>query len=212
MSMVCAYAIEVARWAFLRQVSMPEPRPNHGAAPRHVLLVPGIGDSGPAHWQSRWESEHESYVRVHQRDWENPVCAEWVAGLESAAQRAASNVLIAAHSLGCLAVAHWLARTSICIAGALLVAVPDPSRPSFPIQAKGFAPIPLHRLPCPSIVVTSSDDPYSTMEFAERCAAAWNSRLINIGHAGHINAASGLGRWDEGHRMLCSLLMRSPHG
>jgi hypothetical protein len=172
-----------------------------------VLLVPGIGNSGPAHWQSYWESAHDSYARVQQHDWEHPVCADWVSALELAAQRAAPGVLIAAHSLGCLVVAHWLARTSVRIAGALLVAVPDPRGANFPVEAKGFASVPRDPLPCPSIVVASSDDPYSDMAFATQCANAWGSRLINIGRAGHINAASGLGYWNEGERMLRSLLV-----
>jgi predicted alpha/beta hydrolase family esterase len=184
------------------------PQP-HDATPRCVLLVPGIGNSGPTHWQSYWEAEHDGYTRVQQNDWDHPVCADWVDALELAAQRAGPGALIAAHSLGCLVVASWLARTSIRIAGALLVAVPDPSGASFPSEAKGFHPVPPGPLPCPSLVVASSDDPYSDIAFATQCADAWGSRLINIGQAGHINAASGLGRWDEGQRLLRSLLVEA---
>ena len=186
---------------------MRAPRQTDDTAPNRVLLVPGIGNSGPTHWQSYWESEHDSYVRVQQSDWEHPVCADWVSALELDAQRAGPGTLIAAHSLGCLVVANWLAQTSIPVAGALLVAVPDPSGARFPSEAKGFTPVPFDPLPCPSIVVASSDDPYSDMAFATQCANAWGSRLINIGRAGHINAASGLGRWDEGQRLLRSLLV-----
>ncbi len=35
---------------------------------RPVLLVPGIGNSGPAHWQSLWEAKHPAVARVMQRD------------------------------------------------------------------------------------------------------------------------------------------------
>jgi predicted alpha/beta hydrolase family esterase len=185
---------------------MLESQQTHDATGCRVLLVPGIGNSGPEHWQSRWESEHDSYVRVHQRDWENPVRADWVRALDLAAQRAAPGALIVAHSLGCLVVAHWLARASLRIGGALLVAVPDPSNTNFPVEAVGFAPIPRERLPCPSIVVASSDDPYSHLEFSQQCAEVWDSQFVNIGRAGHINAASGLGTWSEGHRMLRSLM------
>lgn len=185
--------------------SMHEPRNTPDTTPSRVLLVPGIGNSGPGHWQSHWESEHDAYVRVQQNDWDHPVCADWVSALELAAQRAAPGVLIAAHSLGCLVVANWLARTSVRIAGALLVAIPDPGRPSFPTEAQGFTHVPMDRLPCPSIVVASSDDPYNDIAFATQCAHAWGSRFINIGRAGHINAASGLGNWADGQRMLRSL-------
>jgi len=36
-------------------------------------------------------------------------------------------------------------------------------------------------------------------------AKSWGSRLVNIGKAAHINAAGGLGEWNEGHRLLESL-------
>ncbi len=170
----------------------------------HVLIVPGLGDSGPEHWQSFWEAR-AGYRRVHQRDWDHPVCSEWIESLDRAVRDAEGDVLIAAHSLGTLLVTHWLASTDVKIGGALLVAVPDPEAPSFPAQARGFAPISRVRLDCPSIVVASTDDPYGDLPFVEQCAQSWGSRLVNIGRAGHINAASGLGEWEAGRRLLESL-------
>jgi predicted alpha/beta hydrolase family esterase len=99
--------------------------------------------------------------------------------------------------------------TKLTIGGALLVAVPDPEAPGFPPQARGFAPVSRVRLDCPSIVVASIDDPYGDLPFVQRCARSWGSRLVNIGKAGHINAASGLGEWSEGHRLLASLGRRT---
>src|SRR6185312_3154120 len=165
---------------------MPEWRETRAGTRQPVLLVPGIGNSGPGHWQSRWEAADDACNRVPQEYWENPVCADWVRAL--AVLRTPPNPLIAAHSLGCLVVAHWLGRTSLSIAGALLVAVPDPHGASFPAQAVGFTPLPRKRFPCASIVVASSDDRYSDVDFARRCVEAWGSRLVDIGPAGHINA------------------------
>jgi predicted alpha/beta hydrolase family esterase len=143
---------------------------------------------------------------VQQRDWDHPVYSEWIGPLERAVREAAADVLIAAHSLGTLLVARWLASTKARIGGVLLVAVPDPEAPSFPPQAHGFAPVARVRLECPSIVVASTDDPYADSPFVRQCAESWGSRLVNIGKAGHINAASGLGEWNEGHRLLESLI------
>lgn len=170
-----------------------------------VLTFPGIGNSGPDHWQSLWEQTNPHFVRISQRDWDNPQCEEWVANLESTVQRLGPSVVIAAHSLACLAVAHWAAKAHSPIKGALLVAVPDPEGPSFPAEAKGFSPLPKKRFSFPSIVVASTDDPYGSITHAQACSTAWGSRLFNIGTAGHINAGSGLGQWPEGYELLQQL-------
>ena len=58
------------------------------------------------------------------------------------------------------------------------------------------------RLPFRSIVVASRDDQYITMDRAREYAAAWGSELVDLGDAGHINAASGLGTWAVGYGLL----------
>jgi len=174
------------------------------AAP--VLLVPGIGNSGPDHWQSRWQAAAPNYQRVEQRDWDHPRRDVWAAALEQAVARAGVDARIVAHSLGCLLVAHWLQTTRLKIAGAMLVAIPDPEGAPFPKEAIGFGPVPRARFACPSIVVASRNDPYSTLDFARGCATDWGSRLVDVGEAGHINAASGLGDWTAGHELLGGLI------
>src|ERR1700736_7035663 len=109
---------------------------------RPVLLVPGIGNSGPTHWQSLWQAEHPGVARVIQRDWDHPVCNEWTEALDQAVGKAAAPPILVAHSLGCLAVAHWAARSERPCFAALLVAVPDPGGPAFPGAAAGFAMVP----------------------------------------------------------------------
>lgn len=171
-----------------------------------VLIVPGIGGSGPEHWQSRWELTHPRWRRVEQRDWDNPVLEQWLAPLDSAVAQHGPTTILVAHSLGCLLVAHWACRapspTLPRVAAALLVAPPDPAGPSFPAQAATFGPTPSRRLPFPTLVVASTDDPYGSQAHAEHCARAWGSRFVCIGAAGHINACSGLGDWPQGLGLL----------
>ena len=171
-----------------------------------VLTFPGIGNSGPQHWQSLWEQRNpEFFSRISQRDWDNPVCEEWASVLESTVRSTRSPVVVVAHSLACLAVAHWAAKKHSPIKAALLVAVPNPEGPSFPAEAIGFAPLPRPRFSFPSIVVASTDDPYGSLAHAETCASLWGSRLVNIGAGGHINADSGLGQWLGGYALLQQL-------
>jgi predicted alpha/beta hydrolase family esterase len=172
------------------------------------LILPGINDSGPEHWQSLWERALPAARRVKQADWDRPACPDWVATLGRAVNDAPGDVVLVAHSLGCLVVAHAVAMRALtpAVRGALLVAPPDPDARSFPDVATGFRPLPLQRLPFPSVLVASQDDPYSSMEFSTRVAEAWGSRFVNAGRAGHLNAASGLQDWPAGRAHLDELL------
>ena len=173
-----------------------------------VLILPGRGDSDGQHWQSRWERSHPQYRRVVQDEWDRPVRALWQARLEAAVAACGPDTVLVAHSLGCLLAVHWAATSSRRVKAALLVGVPDPARASFPPEVVGFAPVPLRPLPFASIVVASTDDPYGGWRYASECAAAWGSRLVSAGAAGHINSASGLGDWPEGFALLQELMAR----
>lgn len=176
------------------------------ALDRLVLVLPGYGGSGPLHWQSEWERQQpQRFRRVEQRDWVRPELGAWSAALEAAAAAAGPGTVVVAHSVACLLVAHWAPRSHGTIAGALLVAPPDPARADFPAVLASFGPAPRARLPFRSIVVGSIDDPYAAPEFAERCARGWGSEFVTVGAAGHINAASHLGAWPVGLSLLREL-------
>lgn len=167
-----------------------------------VLILPGLYNSGPDHWQSRWESAHPAFRRVMQDDWERPSCADWVARLDAAIRDTPDAVLVA-HSSSCALVAHWVAGGgSGRVRGALLVAPSDIEAASYPAGPTGFAPMPLRRLPFPSVLVASTDDPYVTLTRARTFADEWGSRLVTVGDAGHINSQSGLGDWPTGFTLL----------
>jgi predicted alpha/beta hydrolase family esterase len=102
-----------------------------------------------------------------------------------------------------MAVAHWARSGSpLKVAGAFLVAPSDVDAPSYPVAPNGFAPVPMDALPFPSVLVASTNDPFSTLERSRAFARAWGSRLIEIGDAGHINGDSGYAPWPEGEAML----------
>jgi uncharacterized protein len=167
-----------------------------------VLLVPGIGNSGASHWQTLWEQRHPHWRRVLQRDWNHPVCGEWVAALDAAIATLPAPPVLVAHSIGCLVVAHWASRSSALAKAAFLVAVPDPDGPNFPAAARGFQQVPSGRFPFPTLVVASTDDPFGSVDHARRCATAWRSEFVDVGPAGHINSDSGHGIWSAGLEMF----------
>jgi uncharacterized protein len=180
-----------------------------------VLLLPGLWNSGPEHWQSYWERERGDCRRVVQADWETPRRSDWVATLEAAVAAAPGPVVLAAHSLACTLVAFWAAEASPAtrakVRGALLVAPSDVEAPSYPAGPVGFTPMPLAPLPFPAVVVSSTDDEYVTPARAAHFARAWGALLVDIGARGHINSASAMGAWPEGQALLEGLLAPTRH-
>jgi uncharacterized protein len=163
-----------------------------------VLLVPGINNSGPVHWQSIWEASHAKIQRVMQRDWDHPDCEEWAEALDAAVRLVNEPPIIVAHSLGCLVVARWAARSKQAVHAVLLVAVPDPDGSAFPREATGFSPVTNELLGKRITIISSTDDPYSNPAYTLQRVAQWNAEHISLASCGHINAASGLGDWAEG--------------
>lgn len=171
-----------------------------------ILLLPGWQNSGPGHWQSRWEALHGDQ-RVEQHDWDWPRRGDWMARLDEVLLDSDTPALLVAHSLGCQLVASWAehSKHTARVAGALLVAPPDTERDDMPPQLHNWRPIRRSRLPFPSVAVISSDDPFCTPERGAQMAAGWGSRVIVAGPRGHLNADSGLGDWPEGRELLGSL-------
>jgi predicted alpha/beta hydrolase family esterase len=169
-----------------------------------VLTVPGWNGSGPTHWQSIWEAGSTGFRRVNQRDWQRPSRREWIDSIDREVGNADPPVILVAHSLGCIAVAHWAAsRIVAAVAGALLVAPPWlTASETCPVELRSFLPMPLGRLPFRSILVASENDPYLPIELAVRLARSWGSEFVNAGRQGHINVASGHGAWPTGERLL----------
>jgi predicted alpha/beta hydrolase family esterase len=174
-----------------------------------VLTLPGINGSDSRHWQTFWEKAHPEFRRVPERDWGHPVRKVWVAALESAVRETGPRTILVAHSLACLQVVHWAVVTRFTVQSALLVAPPDPKRRAFPKEAIGFAPVPRKKLGFPSILVASSNDPYGDLEFSQRCARDWGSRLISFGPKGHLNSESNLRNWPRGFRLLQLLIKKA---
>jgi predicted alpha/beta hydrolase family esterase len=165
-----------------------------------TLIVPGLGGSGPGHWQDWWLKNDPNAVLVTQRDWRRP--ASWTERLVTAVQDHPYAWLVA-HGAGALTVARVAAeRLELRIAGALLVTPADAEAvPRF----RDLAPISLAPLPFPAALVASRTDPYMRFHRAKLLAAAWGARLVDYAAAGHINATAGFGPWPDGPRLLAGL-------
>ncbi|HEU4407981.1 MAG TPA: alpha/beta hydrolase [Polyangiaceae bacterium] len=172
-----------------------------------VLMLPGYGDSGPEHWQSRWQTKLSSARRVEQDDWFKPARGPWVERLVAEAAKSTRPAVVIAHSAGAVVVAHAAPRLRGKVVGAFLVAPSDWERPNLVEGLEhDLAPIPRAALPFRAVVVASRNDPYCSFERASELAAAWGAELADAGEAGHINVESGHGPWPEGTLRFASFL------
>ena len=174
--------------------------------PKNVLILPGWQNSGPDHWQSRWELAH-GYTRVEQYDWQRPLRGDWIARLEEVLLGCSEPAVLVAHSLGCLTAAAWAAHSQNThrVRAALLVAPPDTVRGDIGQILPGWA-VAMQKLPFKTVVIASSNDPFCSLDSAQRFASAWGAIFTYIGERGHINADSGLGDWPEAHAQLQQLM------
>jgi predicted alpha/beta hydrolase family esterase len=179
------------------------PRSSAQGAPR-LLIVPGLHDSGPAHWQSWLQTLHRDAVRVQQRDWSSPDLDRWAARITTTLAHAGEGPwVVAAHSFGCLALARHLAQNADSpVSAALFVAPADPDR----FGVAGL--LPTTALAVPSTLVTSDSDPWMRAANARLWARRWGSHCVNLGDAGHINTESGFGPLPFAQRWIVAMGQR----
>ncbi len=190
-----------------------------------ILIVPGWSNSGPDHWQSRWERNLRTARRVEQADWMRPDREAWVGRLVEEVGLSTRPVVLVAHSLGVTTVLHAapmldLARSDTPTArrperaiggagvvGAFLVSPSDldaigdwprEEGQDWQTLVASFQPMPADRLPFPARVIASSADSFCSVERAQALGAAWGADVSIVADAGHINGQSGHGPWPEG--------------
>jgi uncharacterized protein len=173
-----------------------------------ILTVPGLASSGPKHWQTLWEQKNPRlFSRVEQQNWDLPDCDIWVEKLNIEIRKTDKPTFLVAHSLGCIAVAHWANKSfNTNILGALLVAPADVENSLNLNYVTGFNPIPCEKIPFKSILIASTNDIYASISRSQAFAKAWGSEFINIGEKGHINASSSIGFWEEGFCIFTKFL------
>ena len=178
-------------------------------ADAEILILPGLGNSGPGHWQRRWAERFSTGRIVEQDEWDNPDPRDWTAAIAEAVEAAERPVVLVAHSLAVSALVHAASRfPEGKVKGALLVSPPDHEGKAIPREAQAFGDVPRDPLPFPSLLVVSNTDELVSPERAADMAAAWGSELHFAGDAGHINVASGHGPWPEGLLMFTRLMQR----
>ena len=174
-----------------------------------MLILPGLGGGTNEHWYARWHAGLKTARRVDLADWDDPSRDDYVAAIATAVADADKPVVLIAHSLGVVAAVHAASHLPPAkVRGAFLAGTPDLDRHGLFPNAESFLPVPRDPLPFPSLAVVSRTDPWCPFDVAEDLAAAWGSRLIDVGDSGHLNAESGHGPWPEGLMTFGKFLSR----
>lgn len=182
-----------------------------------VLIVPGLRGHVADHWQTILEKELPKAASVPRMEGHNLSCEAWVKALDRSLAAIEGPVILVAHSAGVMMVAHWAMKHRRPIRGALLAAPPDFEEPlpeGYPRQQalrdNGWLPTPVSTLPFPSIVAASTNDPLARFTRVLQMARGWGSRVVRIGNVGHLNPASGFGRWPKAHELIAELCSSQP--
>ena len=175
-----------------------------------ILIVPGLNNSGPDHWQTRWQQKLSTAQRIEQKNWDAPDHAAWTRTIANRVNAAQKPVILIAHSLGVAATAHAAPLFDKGrVKGAFLVAPPSEEWLRAHRQDFGaFETHPRDPLPFPSLLVGSRNDPHASYAAVEDLAFSWGSALKDAGEAGHVNVESGHGPWPEGLMSLAHFLAR----
>lgn len=170
-----------------------------------LVIVPGLRDHVAGHWQTLLEaklSKVRKVVCVPPLREDGLNCTARVEAIQQTVQAVDGPVIFVAHSGGVIMLVHWAQKHQHDVQGALLAAPPDFSMPlpaGYPTQqtleANGWLPVPARRLPFPSLVAASTNDPLASYASVEAMARQWGSTLVNEGAVGHLNPASGFGEW-----------------
>ncbi|MGY3901590.1 RBBP9/YdeN family alpha/beta hydrolase [Aeromonas lusitana] len=180
-----------------------------------VLIVPGLRDHMEDHWQTRLAAGLDKVVTVPPLTSDRLSCQARVEAIAQALATIEGPVILVAHSAGVLMVAHWVAQYADkghTIAGVLLVTPPDldvswpaPYPSQAAMMAGGWQPLPRARLPFPSLMVMSQNDPLASPAAVRALAGEWGSELVDAGAVGHLNPASGFGPWPLAWTLLARL-------
>lgn len=172
------------------------------SAPPTVLIVPGLRDHVEDHWQTILARKLPNARVMPLLEHDKLSCAARIEALDQELASITGPVVLVSHSAGVITTVHWAQRHQREVRGALLAVPPDFESPlpdGYPtmdvLSQHGWFPIPQMRLPFPSIIAASTNDPLAQIGKVAQMANAWGSRMVDVGAVGHLNPLSGFGEW-----------------
>lgn len=167
---------------------------------KRVLILHGWGGSDFPHWQAYLASEIAkeygcvSFFKFSDIDFPNKDI--WLKELQAEIGAFAPNIVVC----------HSIANTlwfHLCNSGAIeelekLFLVAPPSFGCDIKELESFFPcsIPKKLYAKEALLVTSTNDPYMSMDEAKELQEALGIEMVVLQNAGHINTAGSYGKWD----------------
>lgn len=163
-----------------------------------ILILHGWEGSPQPHWQDWLSRELASdgfAVYFPQLPFAaTPRKKVWLETLQECMELFSPDIVVC-HSLGCILWLHYAHRHADSHPKKLLLVAP----PSISTKIKAvdtFFPYPLPRLKADAaLLVASTNDPYLTVEEAQKLSGSFGIELKLFENTGHINSASGFGPW-----------------
>lgn len=178
-----------------------------------VVIVPGLRDHVADHWQTLLAERLDTVRTVPPLERDTLSLAARIAALDDVLTGIDGPVVLVAHSAGVAITVHWAQRPTRPVQGALLATPPDLEEPlpaGYPtpddLEQGGWEPVPRRRLPFPSVVAASTNDPMARFRRVAGMAESWGSRLVDLGAVGHLNPAAGYGYWPYAEELLRELI------
>lgn len=164
------------------------------------LISPGYTNSGPDHWQTHLENTYKFVDRIEHSNWDFVDRKTWLQEFEEAISLIEDDLVLIGHSCGTNVIAQWAESKSEHlkkVKAAILVAPADVDNQNLPQEIGSQRPMPYTKLPFPTLVIGSDNDPFTSLETLGSLAKAWGAELAVIPKAGHIASDDGYGKWND---------------
>lgn len=179
-----------------------------------ILFLPDDRVPPRDHWQSRWQQKLSTARLVMPHAQHAPERARWIEAVSAAANAAERPLIMVGHGHGIFAAIAALPFIRQRVAGGFFAAPHDldagrgDAEQATVSSPHGWPETLRARLPFPSMLVASRNDPASSFAASEKLADDLGSLLLDAGEAGHIDAEAGYGPWPEGLMAFAQFLRK----
>ncbi|MEA3419627.1 MAG: alpha/beta hydrolase [Campylobacterota bacterium] len=170
-----------------------------------VLILHGWGGSDTPHWQAELACTlAKDYGTVSFPLLDNchfPSKNRWVRQVKEILEDFKPDTVVC-HSLA-NTLWFWLCQQEMRTVEKLIMVSP-PSLTTNVDTIKTFFPCPMPQILCAkeTIMIVSDNDPYITINEAQKLSKHYHAPLTIIENAGHINADSGYGKWEYIEKLI----------